>query len=61
MEVSSATASRLGEKLAGLDRTDEEGALLVTLLSPDADDEVEGFRKGGLENTSKGYTEVEWT
>ena len=51
MKISTATSASLGEKLAGLDLTDEEGVLLTTLLTQGQSDEVEGF----------GYTEVEWT
>ena len=41
MEISPATASGLGNKLASLDLTDEEGALLAALLREGP--EVEGF------------------
>lgn len=44
MEISAATASSLGEKLAGLALTDEEGALLAELLQQGP--EVEGFGQG---------------
>ena len=49
MEITSATATSLGEKLAGLELNDEEGALLTALLAEGTeteDAEVQGF---GLE------------
>ena len=42
MGISSKTAASLGEKLAGLELTDEEGALLATLLQHESA-EVAGF------------------
>ncbi len=49
MKITPETATTLGGKLAALELSDEEGALLAVLLRDDA--EVAGF----------GYTEVEWT
>ncbi len=49
MKINTDTATSLGEKLAGLQLTDEEGVLLTSMLSANSNDEVEGF----------GYTEVE--
>lgn len=43
MEITSATATSLGEKLAGLDLDEHEGALLAALLGHGADAEVAGF------------------
>ena len=61
MQISSATATSLGNKLAGLDLTDEEGVLLATLLdrAAAADGEVQGFGKTSQPGPD-GYTEVEW-
>jgi len=44
MEINEATAASLGDKLADLDLTDQEGALLVALLAPA--DEVSGCGMG---------------
>jgi len=41
MNITSDTAASLGEKLAGLNLTDEEGVLLTTLLGDES--EVSGF------------------
>ncbi len=64
MKITTDTATSLGDKLAGLELSDEEGVLLTAMLSSDnesSDNEVEGFAKPkGLDNTTQGYTEVEW-
>ena len=57
MEISSATATSLGEKLAGVNLSDEEGALLASLLR--SDDEVEGFKMGEKDGPASFYPEVE--
>lgn len=43
MEINETTAASLGEKLANLELSNEEGALLSALLAPE--DEVSGFSK----------------
>lgn len=54
MKISADTAASLGDKLAGLDLTDEEATLLTVLIGNSDDDDVQGF-------VTLGYTEVEWT
>ena len=61
MEISSATATALGEKLAKLDLSEAEGALLTILLSDDDDDEVEGFRQPPTTNISLNFEEIKVT
>lgn len=63
MKISTDTSASLGDKLAGLDLTDEEGVLLTMLLTQNRGDEVEGFRQPQPEQkgVTLGYTEVEWT
>ena len=74
MNITSETATSLGNKLAGLELTTEEGALLQTILSEEP--EVAGFVRHDTAKAaamtadlgplvrgqiSMGYTEVEWT
>lgn len=74
MNITSDTATSLGNKLAALELTNEEGALLHTLLTDE--DEVTGFVRHDTAKAAAmtadfrpivksqitlGYTEVEWT
>jgi hypothetical protein len=59
MKITAATASSLGEKLAGLDLSDEEGVLLTTLVGADAESEVDGFADIARRANNGFYDEVE--
>ncbi len=60
MKINPETAATLGDKLASLNLTEEEGVLLTTLLADDS--EVSGFgRYGERQGVTLNYEEIKVT